>query len=106
MDRSPTGQVTQLLHDVEEGKPQAAGALLPLVSTTSSASWPATAWRRSGGGIRSRRRPWSTKRFSGWSGTGRSGGRNWSATDDADAICAQEGSNQIPFENNETGPAV
>ena len=31
MDRSPTGQVTQLLHDVEEGKPQAAGALLPLV---------------------------------------------------------------------------
>jgi len=31
MDRSPTGQVTKLLHDVEEGKPQAAGALLPLV---------------------------------------------------------------------------
>ena len=31
MEDSPSGQVTRLLHDVEQGKPQAAGALLPLV---------------------------------------------------------------------------
>ena len=72
-------EVTRLLDAIGGGEPQRARELLPLVYEELRSSprrgWPAR--RRAG---RSRRRPWCTRRISGWSATARGGPGTTAAT--------------------------